>query len=539
MAALAPLPGGVADGAEVRARGFAFIEGRDRLEHGPGPSWIDGVADLADRRPRALGQLPGDFAFLRWRPDGSALAVRACAGVAPIYLRRWRGGAAVGTLLNYFTRLLPERFELDPLINATWGPVTMFIDGRTFLRGVSILPRASFTDLHGSRPPRTAIYWDPRPGPGARLETDPERPARLRELLLEGLERDLDPGGRNLLTLSGGVDSSSLAALAAGVLGRGLSCLTLIPPPGPERSHELSYIDPLVEQFGIEPPYRAELSADTRLRWFGSFPGRPFQVIHPALCELPRIRAQQEVGVLVGGEFADEVCGSRLRMADWSLHSSLARIVARPNRLPYGRRDYLRWAKRRALAMLARPQVPFPEACGDWVHPRVRAEYEQWRRDRVAQSARDRRPLRELADRVDADGWVAMNWEGTTPLGIRRSIPFFTREVLELAFRCHPAELLDGGPKQLLRAALERDVPARNLLRPDKGSWSLSPSIAGVPRSMRRLPDVVHPLVRPDWLPLPPQHGWEEAAAGLLRAAWVGDYLEQVGKGDDPPYGSL
>ncbi len=62
-----------------------------------------------------------------------------------------------------------------------------------------------------------------------------------------------------------------------------------------------------------------------------------------------------------------------------------------------------------------------------------------------------------------------MHWEMTSALGVRRCFPFVTREVLELAFECHPAELVGPGTKRLLRSALANDVPRFNLERPDKG----------------------------------------------------------------------
>jgi hypothetical protein len=103
------------------------------------------------------------------------------------------------------------------------------------------------------------------------------------------------------------------------------------------------------------------------------------------------------------------------------------------------------------------------------------------------------------------DGWVAMNWEGTTPLGVRRSLPFCNREVLELAFRCHPADLLGPGPKRLLRVALSGDVPPRNLFRPDKGVSSnpleAKKAFEFLPS---RMPKGAERIIRPDWLPTPP-----------------------------------
>src|SRR5215211_806931 len=339
VAAQASFPEAEPDGDAVHSRGFAFVEGRDRLQRGPGLKWLDRVADLADRTPGGLAQLPGDFGFVRFRRDGTALAVRSCGGLVPLYLHRRDGGAlALGTLLDYFPRFIPTRFHPDPLINASFELGMTFIEGRTFLEGVSILPRASHTALRWGGASRSSVYWDPRPNVGDEPEPSPEHPRELRRILIETLSRDLDPRGGNLLLLSGGVDSSALAALAAGAIGRSLSSWSLIPPMEPEGSRERSYIDSLVSQFGIEPARQLEFTEHAHRRWIATAPGLPFQILNPALCDLRRIRAEQEVSVLVCGLFADEVCGHQQRMPDWLDYTSLRSLITAP--VPFGRQDY-------------------------------------------------------------------------------------------------------------------------------------------------------------------------------------------------------
>jgi Asparagine synthase len=478
------------------------VEGRDRLERGRDLDWLDRVTELADRAPHRLAELPGDFGFVRSRPDGTALAVRSCGGLAPLYLhRREGGGLALGTLLNYFPRFIPTRFHPDPLVNAHFELSVTLIQGRTFVDGVSILPRASHTELLAGQTSRTGIYWDPRPDVGDEL-------------------------GHNLLSLSGGVDSSSLAALAAGTLGRGLSSWSLIPPPEPAHSRELSYIDSLVSRFGIKPARKLEFTEEQHRRWIAGAPGLPFQILNPALCDLPRISAEQEVRVLMCGLFADEACGHKQRMPDWILHTSL-RSLLRGAPVPFGRRDYLSWARRRLREALGLP--PRIQKAGDlpmWARPETVAEHREWLRGRRAAWARDRRPLKWFADLVAKDGWVAMNWEGTAPLGVRRSLPFFNREVLELAFQCHPCELLGPGPKRRLREALRDDVPATHLLRPDKAVWR--PHLITARWTMHgELPAAAAPIVRSDWLPRPPPALSFNDGLQLTYAIRVAEYLER------------
>ncbi len=525
IAASAPLPGSEADPAGVVSSGFAFIDGRDRVEGGGGADWLERLGELCDRSAERLGELPGDFSFLRFRPDGSALAVRSAGGRVPLYLhRRDGGGLAVGTLLNYFPRLLPGEFRPDPLVNASWARAlsSSFIDGRTFVEGVSVLPRGSHTELSPERAPRTGVYWAPRPEVGETPEPSPEHARELRRILIETLERELDPQGSNLLLFSGGVDSSALGALMGGTLGRGLSSWSMLPGSEPGLSIELSYIDPLVEKFGIQPSHRRQLTEETHRRWINDAPGLPFQILHPALCDLPDVCAEQEVRVVVSGTFADEVCGERKRLHDWAMHTSARALVAGVP-LPFGRRDYLRWARRRLQRAIGRPRIDFMDLDG-WVPRPVESEFQDWIADQRRALARDRRPLGELAARADADAWVAMYWEGTSPLGARPLLPFFNREALELAFRCHPRDLLGPGKKRLLRDALREDVPARNLMREDRGEWTGHSDARWVLDS--GLPAGAARLVRSDWLSNPPHDLAFMEGTRLTAALRVAQFLE-------------
>jgi asparagine synthetase B (glutamine-hydrolysing) len=536
----AMLPESAPDGELVRSRGLVFVEGRDRLEEGGGPTWLDRLEEIVERAPSRLVELPGDFTFLRFSADGDALAVRACAGIAPLYVtRRAGGGVAVGTLLNYFPRFLPERFRADPLINATLTACCQFIDGRTSVEGVSILPPASHTRLRPGGAHDTDIYWDPRPQEGEKLQRDPAHARELRSILIQSLERDLDPGGRNLLTLSGGVDSSALAALIVRQTGRGLSTFSMVPPAEDDKTRTLSYIDPLVSELGIESARKAELTIENLARWALEVPGLPFQVTHPNLCELPRIRSEQEVRVLVGGEFADELCGQWLRITDWARYTSIWQLVSHPRALPFGPRDYVRWTRRRVRDLIGRPVLPVPTRPRRWANSEVHAEYREWFEALRGKRARDRRPLKELEDHRNINAWLAMNWEATTSLGIRRSTPFYNREALELAFTCHPRELLGPGPKRLLREALHDDVPARNLFRADKGAWASQPETfdrdladrvyGAVPPDEAGLAAVAA-FARQDWLPKPPPGTDYVEACNLHLTMRIASYLAHGGR---------
>ena len=225
--------------------------------------------------------------------------------------------------------------------------------------------------------------------------------------------------------------------------------------------------------------------------------------------------------MVISGMFADEVCGERKRLHDWAMHTS-ARSLAAGAPLPFGRRDYLRWARRRVQTALGRPRIDFMDL-DEWVSPSVKAEFQDWVATQKRALARDRRPLGELAARADADAWVAMYWEGSSPLGARPLLPFFNRETLELAFRCHPRDLLGPGKKRLLRDALRADVPARNLNREDRGEWTGHSDARWVLKG--GLPPGAARIVRPDWLSDPPRDLAFMEGTRLTAALRVSEFL--------------
>ena len=527
VAAAAPLPDSVPDSEAVRRHQLAFAEGRDMLENQTGKDPDERfreIAELVDIKPESLASLPGDFGFIRFRPNGGATIVRSCGGLAPFYFKQSGERCAIGTRLGDFVRYLPDKPRLDPLVNAlaatSW---LMFPDGRTFLAGVTILERGHFARLDGRM--QVGRYWNPRPKQisfptPARAR---EHAERLRALLIAKLERDLDPDGGNLLTLSGGVDSSSLAALAGGVVGREMMLFSLIPRK--ERpdlvAHEMSFIEPLAQKYGFTRRWAVHWHERLVLELWSQAPQVVFHVLHPALCSLPKVMQEAEVRVLVGGESADEVCGSVFTVPDWARQTSLLRLLTDGGWLRKNPLGLARWAHARLALLRGQYPMTFPRdlLAEDrlthqplhFFHPDVVAEYQTWWDEKRRALHADRGPWRylELHSR-SFDGYVPMNWEACSALGVRRSLPFHTREVFELAFECHPAELYGPAPgaKKLLRAALHNDVPHHNLYRADKGrkdeaARKLMESVDGpMPEP---LPDEIERILSPESFSKPPK----------------------------------
>jgi asparagine synthetase B (glutamine-hydrolysing) len=443
------------------------------------------IGEVAEKSPERLASHAGDFGFLHVTEQGEAVVVRSCGGRVPFYVWRGPGLTVVSTTLSQVARFMSEEPRLDGLACAAWMTGwSLWPYGRTFFEGVSAVARGHAVRISDGRVSRDTRYWDPRPHalPRPTPETRAEHVESLRKVLFSSLERELDPDGRNLLTLSGGVDSSSLAAISAGPLERSVDTVTLMVPGEEARSREMGYLESLRKAVPLGRSWEIPLDLRGRVELVRAAPRVAFPMFHPALGALPRIVEERKTTVLFGGEFADEICGSSFTIPDWFRDTGLLTMLRHPHHWPNGRRTPLRWLVRRAGDAARRPYWPLPEETRhEFLVPAVRKEFRQWMNEWKRAEARDGRPLRYLSLQAEADGFVAMNWEAASSLGVRRAWPFFSRAALELAFDCHPMELVGPGIKKLMRAALAGDVPERNLHRADRGHSAVVPQRVELP----------------------------------------------------------
>ncbi len=492
--AIRALPRSVADGSELRAAGFAFAEGRDALA-GRSPAGL------------ALNSLPGNVGFVRAEAD-RVVVVRSGPGTVPWYAWQDAERALVTTTFTELVALLPGIPVFDPLVCAMWASLNAtFPDGRSFLRGVTVIPPGHTAEVRPGRPVTCRLWWDPWPKEELSWPSRKARAShleRFRHALLAAVDREVTDEPVNLLSLSGGVDSSALAYLVARHLGRPLAALSLVPPTdGPEARREASYLDPLVADLGIARHLRQPFDTAHRMRLLAGTPPAAFPVMHPLLHVLGGPVREWGVEVLVGGEFADEMCGGWFALPDWLDAVPLSRLVFRLRALPRGRSDVTAWARRRKPGRLI--PGPWPSSLPKWVRPEVEEEYQAWRADELRALRASVAPHRyQLAALSWLDGALAMNWEVCSILGVRRAFPFLSAEVLEVVAACHPVELLGPGPKRLERQALRGLVPDRYLDRPDKGGWGSEDG--DVPVNPPALPASLGSVFREDLGLVTPEH---------------------------------
>ncbi|HVS63896.1 MAG TPA: asparagine synthase-related protein [Thermoanaerobaculia bacterium] len=225
----------VSDGA-VSERGVVHRSGGDSFWGGESDrEWL-----LAERYreegPALLERLGGAFALAIWEPaDRRLLLARDRHGAKPLYWRQWTHGLAFCSTIAPLLAAEPSspRPDLEAVEQALalgWVPAP-----RTGFAGVHKLPPGGMLEWVDGRLETGRFWWFGFEPAAADTETTGagvETPAALDALdalesaLRAALRRQLDSARRPGLWLSGGLDSSYLAALAAGISAAPLVTLT-------------------------------------------------------------------------------------------------------------------------------------------------------------------------------------------------------------------------------------------------------------------------------------------------------------------------
>lgn len=473
------LPDCETDPPSALSAGFVFLEGREELEREIGKlkNRYDELTELVVSSPHKLVRLPGDFAFLHFQANGDAAVVRSVAGFVPLYIRRSAGSTVIATRLIYLQQHMGMRAEPDTLVYGICASGGVLLpDWRSPIKGVRVVPNGSYIRILRGEPAAPQKYFEfPRPARGLPKEACIDARARaMRDAVFGYLERHLHPRRYNLCSFSGGVDSSTVLALAARHFNRPTAAWSLVPGLEPDRSRELSYIEPLLKDLGILKSWKVFLTERTMLELIHGAASTGFPALQQVLLALPGLIKELDIGTVLGGEFADEAFGGVKTYPDLSLAIGLGEAVVLAARgYP---RSVARWIKHQLQWRINRPLHPYPLRLSPVLAPAIRSEYWQWVADQQRQAVAGD-PCNSYLIRSCDVFWAhsVANWEACTPLGVRRLMPFFNRSVLELACAAHPFERLHDGVKTLLRRAFHDYVPARNLYREDKGYYTHTP----------------------------------------------------------------
>lgn len=191
---------------------------------------------------RCPERLLGDFAFALWDSQERRLfCARDHMGVRPFYYFHGAETFAFATAIKGLLALP----EVPCLLNETaLADYLVLLEedlDATFYEGVLRLPAAHTLVVDAEGRCRISRYWSPDPGRELRLGSDAEYREAFREQMNRAVERRLRSSGPSAVMLSGGLDSSSVACLAARALahrGERLIAVSAVLPEdheGPER----------------------------------------------------------------------------------------------------------------------------------------------------------------------------------------------------------------------------------------------------------------------------------------------------------------
>ena len=294
---------------------------------------------IDERGPEGLAQLSGMFAFVAAGEDGRFVAARDPVGIKPLYWAR-RGKAV---------RFASEMRAFDPEWRASV---------EVFPPGCYWTPEEGLTRFASAVPPDGAV---PIEGP-----SDPNAPvpeeilARTRETLIHSVERQMMGDVPVGVFLSGGLDSSLVAAVAARYLERRDEQLKTF-AVGLEGSPDLMAARTVAEHLGTEHHERIYTAEEAR----AALPEvvRVIESFDPSLVRsaVPNLFLAREtakhVKVVLTGEGADELFAGYEYLVDYrdgdELHAELVRMVESLHNLNLQRCD------RVTMAYGLEARVPF------------------------------------------------------------------------------------------------------------------------------------------------------------------------------------
>lgn len=174
----------------------------------------------------------GDYVILEAREDGAAIVARSAMGQLPCYYIGWRGSIILTNAVPVIQALgidlaVDEEAILRHLLNINARTAATCLTGLMELEPGHCLQYALGTGT-GAR-----SFWDPWrfAGRAGQLKDLAVAPARLQQSIIEAVRKTAHGREHVLLGLSGGLDSSILAASLAKA-DVNFSCFTLVTPDG-------------------------------------------------------------------------------------------------------------------------------------------------------------------------------------------------------------------------------------------------------------------------------------------------------------------
>ncbi len=434
-----------------------------------------------------LPRMRGDFVLLIWDSERcEGLLARDQMGVRSMFLHDSSEGLCFANEIRPLLALLPRRPEPDPVSLAHWlamssrpGSATLFAGIRRLNPGAVLL-----LDRDGVREER---YWAPRftePLAGA----EPDLARQIRATLDRAVARRIGADGLTGVLMSGGLDSSSVAAVAATQAPGRVSAYAAVFPDHPAID-ESTLIDELrtaLDLPGITAEVRAGGLLASALEVVKAWGMPPVGWGDFWVLPLMRAAAAAGVRVMLGGDGGDELFGARAYLLADRLraghpfqavglarelpgagygpgHRAVARVVgsmAVAGALPYRLHKTLRrpFAGRGAPAWL-RPEVTRDLLDSDDPLAWKRLDGPRWWAN-IAHG---------LTRGIEEGGVFEHQRRGAASAGLEVRHPLLDLDLVELGLRQPPLATFDRyRNRPVLRASMAGLLPDAVRLRPQK-----------------------------------------------------------------------
>jgi len=459
-----------------------LVGGSSRLPDGSRPPDAEILlAALRTWGPSVIERLLGQWAFA-WcdRENMRVVLARDHLGSRPLFVRTRSDEVTFASDITAVVKLSGTRFDIHaPSVSAFLNQSLLSTDDASLLSGIRMLPAGTFLEIDLNRDalqPEPTTYWSVPVSSESVRSMSPDAVAqRLRDLFFEAVGRAMPTTGSVGIPLSGGVDSSAVAAVA--LRHRPEAPLHLITAGSDDASDESGFAARVAADLG-QPIERIDLAsvpkrALTLLEAVTSENEAPlgnFSIVayHLLLEAVSRRGAK----VVLSGQGADEIlCGYRkylgfyvrelvrdgdaLRALSTIARFARNRSVVTQFSLAEGRR-YL------PAALLPRREELRGSAIAgfgalDIGLPREMTVQQRQRLDIVAFSA---------PQLLHYEYRIASSW------GVSVRHPFLDHRLVELLVPlATDLKLRDGWTKWVFRHAMRDDVPERALWRRDKRSF--------------------------------------------------------------------
>jgi asparagine synthase (glutamine-hydrolysing) len=404
--------------------------------------------------PRCVERFYGMFAFAIWERDsGRVVLARDRLGIKPLYYAESAGRFRFASTLPALLAAGNVDTAIDPAAlhhYLSWHAVVPAPG--TIIKGVRKLAPATICTIEPDGRRREETYWQLDVGPRAadRALTEMEWREAVRATLGKAVERRRVAEVPVGVLLSGGLDSSLLVALLAGLGQRDLKTFSVgFETIGDVEGDEFRYSDLIAGRFATDH-HRIRVDG---CRAVESLPGMVAAMSEPMMSHdaigfyLLSEEVSKYVKVAQSGQGADEIFGGY----HWYPRLLRSNDVTEDYARVYFDRDHAE------MAELVAPALMNGDYSRDFVDAYFRDCPGTSPIDRTLQLDAEIMMVDDPVKRVDN---MAMAW------GLETRVPFLDHDVVELAARI-PAELkVSGGGKHILKEASRGLVPDAVIDRP-------------------------------------------------------------------------